>query len=315
MRGPSRLTGPTLGGLLVLLAACGGPGGTTLREAGPEPSAVALTTILPDELLVVTSDSRVQVIGEDGALVRVLDDGSGLGSGQVNAVDVSPAGNRAVVSVLLDSDGACAATVYEASDTGLRRLLDGAAAAYDPTGTRLAYVRYVLRDEFCMRSQLVVRELADGREVASPIPGGEALDGNPGEGILSWSPDGSRLALFSTSDAAAGTHVVTIGPTGAIGRDDRIGLFFAAAFADETTLFGSPGCCIRTRFATLDLRDGTTTDLGPVPTLLRSVRRDRGGTGFWVTLEEMGLRHWDGRTLHPVPGDDDRGAGVAVASG
>lgn len=315
MRGPSRLTGVTLAGLLGLLTACGGPGETAAQEDAPEPSAAALATILPDELLVVTSERRVEVIGEDGALVRVLDDGSGLGNGQVNAVDVSPAGNRAAVSVLLDSDGGCASTVYEASDTGLRRLLDGAAAAYDPTGTRLAYVRYVLRDDFCMRSQLVVRDLADGKEVASPIPGGEALDGIPGQGILSWSPDGTRIALFSTADEAAGTHVVTIGPTGAIGRDDRIGLFFAAAFADDTTLFGSPSCCIRTRFATLDLRDGTTTDLGPVPTLLRSVRRDRGGTGLWVTLEGMGLHHWDGRSLRPVPGDDDPGHGVEVASG
>ena len=193
--------------------------------------------------------------------------------------------------------------------------MDGAAAAFDPTGGRLAYVRYALRGEFCMRSELVIRELADGTEVASPIPGGEALDGNPGESLLSWSPDGIRLALFSTSDKAAGTHVVTVEPSGALGRDEHIGLFFAAAFSDEDTVFGSPGCCIKTRFATRSLRDGTTTDLGPVPTLLKSVRRDRGGTGFWVTLEIDGLRYWDGRALRPLPGPGDRGGDVEIASG
>jgi len=47
-----------------------------------------------------------------------------------------------------------------------------------------------------------------------------------------------------------------------------------------------------------------------VPGPLRSIRRDRGGPGLWLTVEEAGLWHWDGETVRRIVDGD-----VLVTSG
>lgn len=46
--------------------------------------------------------------------------------------------------------------------------------------------------------------------------------------------------------------------------------------------------------------DGSAIDLFAVPGPLRSLRPGRDGRGAWFTVEEQGLRYWDGAAVRKV---------------
>jgi hypothetical protein len=276
----------------VVVAGCGGQSAPAPAGAAGQPDEVV---VQPDEIVAVTVD---------GAVVRVARDGSRRGllgrlrlavGAEVDAVDVSPDGTRVVVSVLNDHDEACDAAVHlYSADSDGAVLADGAAASYSPDGTRLLYVRYRASGEFCFRHEVVVRTIAGGVESAIDLPGGERVEGNPHEWPLAWSPDSEHFAL--------------VGRTGAfvsdLAGDDVRPLAGATApvFLDDETLLAVTGCCVGpghvTRFS---LAGGDPPQPAfDVPTAVRSIKRERSGTGVWLTLEEGGLWHWDGTSVTQV---------------
>jgi hypothetical protein len=265
-----------------------------------------------DRTRIVQSDEVVAVTAA-GDVVRVAADGSDRGlvgrialdvGAEVDAVDVSPDGAEVVVSVLNDHDEACQADVHlfsAAADGAV--IAEGAAASFSPDGTRLLYLQYRADGEFCPRTRVVVRSLADRAERRFALPGGGGVEGNPGEWPVDWSPDSRRIALVAPHGVlladADGTHVTTL--AAAAGTDLAA---TAPVFLDDDTLLAVTGCCVGAAHVTeFSLDGGGARPAFEVPTAVRSIRRDRDGAGVWLTLEDRGLWHWDGTTVTQVAPD------------
>lgn len=293
--------------LVVVCAAIGGPacGGSdaTQSPAALSPSTTdAAVHIDTHHIVVVTADGEVKQLDEQGRTVSSLGQVPPSVGGEVNAISVSSEG-QVLVSTLNDHDQACRAVVYRVTTDGLEKYLDGAAAAFDEDGTQLAYVRYARDGESCPRAQLVIRRLADGVERHVDYPGERQPEGTPPAWPISWSPDGTKLALI-TSD---GLSVVMTGswdvsPVGdALPGADRPS---APAFLDDENVAAMAGCCIGSgRVAAYSITSGGSHDLFTVPGPVRSIQRDRGGDGLWLTVEEAGLWHWDGAKLVHLSAD------------
>lgn len=268
--------------------------------------------------VVVTGAGDVVELSPAGAPVRSFGRVGGTVSNHADAVDVSPDGARLVVSTLDDSDGRCTAHTLSTSVTArggsLRRWFDGASATLSPDGARVAYVRYRLVDGFCSRVAVVVRDIATGREVSRPLPGGPRLPGTPPGWPVSFAPDGTRLALVvglrtvvlpvgaSTGASAetsagglVGAPVRTVGPDGEA---------YAPVFLSDGRLAVMGGCCMggNQPVGAVD-GAGARTVLFSAPAPVRSIRRDRTGPGLYLTVEDGGLLHWDGTRLAVVTRD------------
>jgi dipeptidyl aminopeptidase/acylaminoacyl peptidase len=222
-----------------------------------------------------------------------------------------------LVSVVNDHDEACTAEVYRLRENGqLERLVKGAAASISPDGSRFAYFSYRADDLLCLRSTLRVRSLTDGTETSVDTPGGASPEGNPQDWPLNWSPDGSRLTFVSTKGPelrfAAEAVVTTVGKWKTRSVDGSgVGGPSAPVFLDDDTIAAETECCIGDiDVGGFSLADGTATHLFTVPGPVRSIRRDRGGEGLWLTVEEAGLWHWDGSQVRRVVDGD-----VLITSG
>jgi hypothetical protein len=277
--------------------ACGGsdPG---QPPAALSPSATdAALHVDTHYVVVVTADGEVKQLDDHGRETASLGQVPLPVGGEVNAISVSPDG-QVLVSTLNDHDEACRAVVYRATTDGFEKYVDGAAAVFSEDGTQLAYVRYASVGEFCPRTQLVIRRVADGAEQRIDYPGERQPEGTPPAWPISWSPDGTKLALM-TSD---GLGVITI-------RDKDVrqvggGLPAAPAFLDDTTVAAMSGCCVGPlRVAAYPITSERPHELFQVPGPVRSIQRDRGGDGLWLTVEEAGLWHWDGAKLERIAAD------------
>lgn len=285
----------------LLLTACG-DGNNGVEPAGGAPAA--LTPLAGDELLGVSQDWRIHVFKESGALVRTLGTVPHEEGAEVNAVDVSPDGARALVSVQNDHDEVCSATVYEATDSGLRPLFDGAAASFSPDGHRIAHLSYTARGEFCFRSGLSIRNAEDGVVLsASALPGGETLEDTPPTWPVNWSPDGMRLVFLGAKGKfGRAPLIVEVRPDGRLGaaRPPAGGSLFSPVFTRDLSLLGADDCCIRQQLVARDPQTGRTQQLAPLDSPIRSARADRGGEGAWFLTELGNLFHWNGGALTPV---------------
>lgn len=291
----------SLPALALTLAACGSPDTDAAQRQASEPEA--LTPISASQVLVVTGDRDVIVVDESGATVRTIGRVPGKESAQINAVDVSADGTRALISVLNDHDGACTAKVYEVTDGGLRPLYDGAAAVFDPDGARVAHLTYMDQGEFCVRAAVSIRSTDGAVQASSGVPAGATLEDTPPLWPVNWAPDGQHLVLLAKAgEHGRATRIVDVGPDGRLGESRPFdGQFFSPAFLTPTMLIGSAPCCIRPQLVSRDLANDTTSVLAELPGPVRSIRPDRGGTGLWLVLEgQRSLFHWDGVRLEAV---------------
>ena len=278
-----------------LVAGCAGSSGEPATVGAGSPSVV-----------VALRDGTLERVDASGHVVSVLGRVPS-GSGEVNAIDVAPDGT-VYVSTLSESDdaGVCRPTVYVVRDGKLSLLLRGGAeAVLDPSGTRLAYVRFADKgSDACVRSQLVVRRLADRVETRIPYPRGQRVEGTPPEWPVNWSPDGRKLGVVAGVSSIAVTSIAD-GRTQIVGGapDGRSDLK-APVFVDDTTVAGMAGCCVGGgHLVSYSLTTGASHTLFSVVGPVRSIHRARAGAGFWFTIEEQGLWHWDGSTLHQLPVD------------
>lgn len=263
--------------------------------------------IATDQVVVLTPANDIVSIAADGTSPRSLGRVTGVEGDEVDLIDVSPDGRHLLVSVVNDHDLACTATVFSVGpDRILHRLVDGAAASFSADGRRLAYLRYARTGEFCYRTTLVVHQLAPGIETAVALPGGKRLEGNPPEWPLNWSPDGARIAYVA---ARQGASVYSIGDRRVVGLDAKAApddsTPLAPVFLDNHAVAAMTNCCSGSdqRMTRFPLTGAAPSRLFTVPSPVRSVRRDRGGHGLWLTTEQSAvtLWHWDGQRLQPVP--------------
>jgi hypothetical protein len=291
-------------GLAVACVAISGPacGGSdaTLSPAAPSPSADNAVHVGTEHVVVVTVDGEVEKLDEQGRVVASLGQVPPSVGDEVNAISVSPDG-QVLVSTLNDHDEACRAVVYRVMTNDFEKYVDGAAAAFADDGSQLAYIRYDRDGEFCPRAQLVIRRLATGTERDIDYPGQRMPEGTPPAWPISWSPDGTKFALMT----ADGLSVIATGSGDAdvvgdsLPEDNRP---TAPVFLDNDTVAAMTGCCIGPLHMTaISIGSDESRELFTVPGPVRSIQRDRGGEGLWLTVEEGGLWHWDGDKLQHLP--------------
>jgi len=208
------LAGGTL--LVGLLAGCAGwaSGGRAAGEAaatgaGTAPSAPSVATSSsaatgsrPDTLVAVTTTGAVVVLDPtDGHEVRRLVASGASG----RAVQLTPDGR----TVYYEKATGCRDQLWRVPVVGGVPALvtDGSVPAVSRDGTRLAYASQMLLDRssacgdlstvnVAAGSKVVVRDLAGGRVTSYLVPPDVAASGLPAPiGRLSWSVDGSRLAI------------------------------------------------------------------------------------------------------------------------
>lgn len=285
--------------VVALAAACGDGRATSSASLQGTPVPVAAPLVGPGQVAVVRGDRSVVTVSETGAQASVLAKVPAA-EGEPDAVAVSADGRLVLVSAVQDDDDSadCSAAVLQVLPGGeLRRLAEGASLALTADGSRLAYFRYDGSDGACRRSELVVRDLADGADsVVAELEDGVG-GGTPPEWPVSWSPDGTQVAHVTQAGAAVTT--VATGQTQVlpVAPGSRA---LAPAWLGDGRLVALHGCCV----GSVSIRDASSgREVFPAPGPLRSLRPDRRGSGAWFTVEEQGLHRWNGAAVRQVFAD------------
>ncbi len=278
-----------------MLTACGA-GSTSSAEPATAPTAsLTGSTLIPDGAVVaVLADRTVPVLDAEGTVVGQLGT-LPADVGEVTHVSVAPDRRTVLVSVVDDHDETCRPQVLLAQPGGsFTQVLDGSGAVFNPDGSRVAYWRYAVVDGFCRQTELALRDVATGEQTTWRPPAGPQLRGNPPQWPMSWSPDGAQLALaHDRTVLILDTQRLTHTSVTATPAPDTTGVT-APVFTGESTVAVMDTCCVPVMtMQDVDLATGVRTDLFAVPAPVRSIGRDGSG-GLWLTVEEVGLLHWDG---------------------
>jgi len=191
---------------LTTVTACGGGGGhtsaapaTTSASATPTAHPVSQTTARPPAMAGVTTRGALVVLSSvTGAPVRTLVRNGVLG----DEISVSPGGQL----IYFSRRHGCIDDVYSVPVTGGKPILisTGSLPAISPDGDTLAFARQPPLTPHCMSGgtdlsaqfSLVTRTLSTGVEHSYPmLPAGQSTGLPAPISHLSWSPDGTRLAV------------------------------------------------------------------------------------------------------------------------
>jgi WD40-like Beta Propeller Repeat len=194
---------------LTTVAACGGGGSTSAAQTTSPATAsasatakahpVSQTTARPPAMVGVTTRGALVVLSSaTGAPVRTLVRNGVLG----DEISVSPGGQL----VYFSRRHGCIDDVYSVPVTGGKPILisTGSLPAISPDGDTLAFARQPPLTPHCMSGgtdvsqqfSLVTHTLSTGVEHVYPmLPSGQSASLPAPISHLSWSPDGSRLAV------------------------------------------------------------------------------------------------------------------------
>ncbi len=255
---------------LMTLAACGGGhagAAQTTAPATPRASGTARvhplsqTTGRPPTMVGVTTRGALVVLSSvTGAPVRTLVPDGVLG----DEISVSPDHQL----IYFSRRHGCVDDVYSVPVSGGKPILiaTGSLPAISPDGSSLAFAREPPLTPHCMSGSdmpsqfsLVIHTLSTGVEHIYPmLPSGQSSSLPAPISHLSWSPNGSRLALtISASQDNEGWQIVLLDPATAqdymtgrgvsfvpvTGPDARQSYWREGVFLPDGNLFVSRACC------------------------------------------------------------------------
>ena len=272
-RSRKQLLAIALPAAMLLLAACGGSGASTqgsgsASSAAASPSAAGAASPSPS----AAGPPAVLAVTKGGALV-ILDSANGsvaktlVPSGVVgDGVAASPDGTTVYFAV----NHGCTSEVESVPVTGGSPTMIGRGSlpAVSPDGTKLAMARQPSLVKDCIPGEatltahykLVIRTLSSGSQVIYPMVAPGQSSGLPAPiSHLSWSPDGTRLAVsISSVEDNEGWNLVILDPATAKYYLSGPGVFYVPAtghpnakdsylregvFMPNGNLFVSRACC------------------------------------------------------------------------
>jgi hypothetical protein len=225
------------------------------------------------EYLVSDTRGKLRVLDRRGKLVRRF--AHGLPS-TPEALELAPDRRHAFASFLASERPA---RLYELDlASGAKRLVArGVSPSLSPDRTRLAFIATAVEADIVEEVALVVRDLRGGR--SRSIRFGTRLGlGTPPDIVVSWSPDGQRIAVYDgeTIRLVDATHATRIDTEPAIGvplsssREPSL----APVFLDAQRLVVLENCCIgKQRLVTVDLRSGAQAPFATLAAPPETIRR------------------------------------------
>jgi hypothetical protein len=227
------------------------------------------------DLVAISIRGRVLVLNRAGRQLRELPGRIGA-DGRSQWIQLAPDRRHAWVSVWN-----IATETYRIYDVDLatgkrRRMADGLSPTLSPGGTELAYVGYArLRDGYDGESKLIIQDLADGRSRVIPFGAAEPI-GNPPQLVVSWSPDGTHVAV----DAGERYRLVDARQTTrAISYRALPGTLLAPVYLNANTIVAEANCCIGSQeLVKLDVRAGRESNFARISSPVQTVQSVAPGT-------------------------------------
>jgi hypothetical protein len=233
------------------------------------------------DLLAVSVHGQLLVLDRAGEEVKRLPGLIGP-NGLVQAIELAADRRHAWVSVW----NAAAGTFHMFSidlATGRRhRLPDGVNPTINAQHTMLAYAGISrIADGDPGETRLVIEDLRDGRTRVIPFGVGTAF-GTPPELIISWSPDGRHLAVYTDNQWRYRLVDIRTATTVALSPTLPRGLL-APVYLSNSAVVVDANCCIGTQqLVTLNLETGRETKLARISSPVETVHRV-GRTSLLIT--------------------------------
>jgi len=231
---------------------------------------LAAAPVAAHGIVAADAHGRLLVLDARGATVRRV---PGVAGRSVQGIALAPDRRHAYVSVYRADRPARLDRVDLGS--GERTLVaDGLSPSLSPDRSRLAYLASEVRGDIEEVTALVVLDLRTGASHRLPYDAGVA-QGTPPEVLLSWSPDGRRIALFDGHSV----RVADSRTTAPISSQPAVaGAGLAPIFLDAHTLVLLANCCIgRQRLVTVDLRSGRRSAFATISSPDETGQRLRDG--------------------------------------
>jgi hypothetical protein len=281
-----RRTAGSVAGIVAVVAALALVVGSSLGSTSPRHGVVGFghpSPVVPvGDLLAISLRGRLLVLNHAGREVKRLPGVIGGPQGLAQAIELAPDRRHAWVSVW----NAAAMTFHMFSldlATGRRqRLPDGVNPTMNAQRTMLAYARTSrIADGDPGETALVIEDLRSGRTRTIPFGVGTAF-GTPPELIISWSPDGRHVAVYT--DKQWRYRLVDIRTASTVASSPALpqGVLAPVYLSDHTVVVDANCCAHTQQLVTLNIQTGRKMKLARISSPVQTVHR-LGATSLLIT--------------------------------
>jgi hypothetical protein len=227
------------------------------------------------DLVAITVRGRVLVLTQGGREVRALPGRIGP-NGLAESIQLAPDRRHAWVSVWNVATESFRMYSVDLTTGRRRRLADGVGPSLSPNRTELAYIGFSRfpRGEQA-ETRLVIEDLHDGRSRSIPF-GSLTVPGNPPNLVVSWSPDGSQIAV----EPAGRYRLVNLRTARTVDSARSLpGPLVAPAYLSDDTIVADANCCVGSqRLVKLDVRTGREWKFATLSSPVQTIQRMALGT-------------------------------------